>query len=243
MNKLTIALITLVSAVLSTTALASGGGCGAITCDSADYDLSDNGSLQNGAKIFMNYCAGCHETQYQRYGRVAEDLSISPSLMKDNLVFTGVKLGAPMKNSMSEEQAAEWFGTTPPDLTLVARVRGADWLYTYLRSFYKDESRPFGVNNLVFKDVGMPHVLEALQGIPEIVTDEQGHVHTESDGTGEMSVDEYDKAVLDLVNFLVYSSEPIQLERQRLGYWVLGFLLILLIFTYILKKEYWRDVH
>ena len=242
MKTLAITFLALISMLLPALASASGG-CGAIACDHADIDLRDKASLQNGAKLFMNYCAGCHETKYQRYGRVAEDLAIPAHLMKDNLIFTGAKLGAPMTNAMSEEQAANWFGTTPPDLTLVARVRGADWVYTYLRSFYQDDSRPFGVNNLVFKDVGMPHALQALQGIPAKISDADGHLSLESDGSGEMSVDEYDQAVLDLVNFLVYSSEPIKLERQRLGYWVLGFLFILLIFTYVLKKEYWRDVH
>lgn len=243
MKKIIIAFFAFSISLFSNVALAAGGGCGAIACDKADYDLSNNASLQNGARLYMNYCAGCHETQYQRYGRVAEDLGISSELMEQNLIFTGAKLGEAMKNAMNEEQAAQWFGTTPPDLTLVARVRGADWIYTYLRSFYKDDSRPFGVNNLVFKDVGMPHVLEALQGVPHKLEAEDGQLSVESDGRGEYSDDEYDAAVLDLVNFLVYSSEPIQLERQRLGYWVIGFLLILLVFTYLLKKEYWRDVH
>ncbi|WP_432456137.1 MULTISPECIES: cytochrome c1 [unclassified Agarivorans] len=219
--------------------------------DEANYDLSDKASLQNGAKLFMNYCFGCHSTQYQRYNRVAEDLGIPINLMQENLIFTGVKPGQLMENAIPEKDAAKWFGAAPPDLTLVARVRGADWIYTYLRSFYVDESRPFGVNNIVFPSVGMPHVLQELQGVPSAVYEqkmidgEEHHVYVgiESDGSGEMSNDEYDQAVLDLVNFLVYSAEPIQLERKRLGYWVLGFLFIFFIVSYLLKREYWRDIH
>lgn len=139
---------------------------GAVHLDKANYDLSDKASLQRGAATFMNYCAGCHSTQYQRYNRVAADLEIPEELMKENLIFTGAKVGDLMKSAMSEKDAAKWFGAPPPDLTLVARVRGADWIYTYLRSFYVDETRPFGVNNAVFPSVGMPHVLEPLQGTP-----------------------------------------------------------------------------
>ncbi|MFM4961611.1 cytochrome c1, partial [Aeromonas caviae] len=152
-----------VLALLPGLVLASGGG---FPLDKAEYDLSDKASLQRGAATFMNYCAGCHSTQYQRYNRVAADIGIPDDLMKENLVFTGAKIGDLMKSAMSEKDAARWFGAPPPDLTLVARVRGADWIYTYLRSFYVDETRPFGVNNAVFPSVGMPHVLEPLQGTP-----------------------------------------------------------------------------
>ena len=171
--------------------------------------------------------------------------------MKENLIFTGAKVGDLMKSAMSEKDAAKWFGAPPPDLTLVARVRGADWIYTYLRSFYVDPTRPFGVNNVVFPSVGMPHVLEPLQGTPraEFVTHTVDGVETQqvvsikSDGNGEMDDEEYDQTVLDLVNFLVYSAEPVQQERERMGFWVLGFIVIFFIFTVLLKKEFWRDVH
>ncbi|MFQ2750616.1 cytochrome c1 [Aeromonas caviae] len=228
--------------------LASGGG---FPLDKAEYDLSDKASLQRGAATFMNYCAGCHSTQYQRYNRVAADIGIPDDLMKENLIFTGAKIGDLMKSAMSEKDAARWFGAPPPDLTLVARVRGADWIYTYLRSFYVDETRPFGVNNAVFPSVGMPHVLEPLQGTPraEFKThtldgvEMQQVVSIKSDGNGEMNNEEYDQTVLDLVNFLVYSAEPVQQERERMGFWVLGFIAIFFIFTVLLKKEFWRDVH
>jgi len=245
MKKLLITLMVLLPNIL----FASGT---AVHLDKADYDLSDKASLQNGAKLFMNYCSACHSTSHQRYQRVATDLGIPDELMKENLIFTDSKIGELMNNSMDKKDAAKWFGNTPLDLTLVARVRGADWIYTYLRSFYQDPSRPFGVNNTVFKDVGMPHVLEELQGVPtaivETTVDADGVEHheviaLESDGRGEMSSDEYDQAVLDLVNFLVYSGEPNKLERQSLGFWVIGFLIILFVLSYLLKKEYWRDIH
>lgn len=237
-----------VLALLPGLVLAAGGG---FPLDKAEYDLSDKASLQRGAATFMNYCAGCHSTQYQRYNRVAADIGIPEELMKENLVFTGAKIGDLMKSAMSEKDAARWFGAPPPDLTLVARVRGADWIYTYLRSFYVDETRPFGVNNAVFPSVGMPHVLEPLQGTPraEFEThtldgvEMQQVVSIKSDGNGEMNNEEYDQTVLDLVNFLVYSAEPVQQERERMGFWVLGFIAIFFIFTVLLKKEFWRDVH
>lgn len=231
------------------TGLASGGG--EYPLDKAPVDQSDTASLQRGAKLFMNYCAGCHSTQYQRYQRVAEDLQIPAELMQQHLMFVpGAKIGDLMENSMAEKDAAKWFGAPPPDLTLVARVRGADWIYTYLRTFYADPKRPWGVNNLVFKDVGMPHVLQELQGVPSFVEEERmvdGKVEThkvlETDGSGELSPDEYDQAVADIVNFLVYAAEPMQQERKSLGIWVMLFLAVFFVLAYLLKKEYWRDVH
>ena len=244
MKKIIFAVLTLLPSLVFANA-------GAVHLDKANYDLSDKASLQRGAATFMNYCAGCHSTQYQRYNRVAADLEIPEELMKENLIFTGAKVGDLMKSAMSEKDAARWFGAPPPALTLVARVRGADWIYTYLRSFYVDPTRPFGVNNVVFPSVGMPHVLEPLQGTPraEFVTHTVDGVETQqvvsikSDGNGEMDDEEYDQTVLDLVNFLVYSAEPVQQERERMGFWVLGFIVIFFIFTVLLKKEFWRDVH
>ncbi|WP_028864358.1 cytochrome c1 [Psychromonas aquimarina] len=244
MKKLMIALVALLPTLVS----AAGGN---VHLDKAEYDLTDKTSLQNGAKLFMNYCFACHSTGYQRYQRVAADLDIPAELMKENLIFTDSKIGDLMNNSMDKKDAGKWFGNPPLDLTLEARLRGPDWIYTYLRSFYKDESRPFGVNNTVFKDVGMPHVLEELQGIPTAVfetkvvngVEHKTIVGFESNENGEMSSDEYDAAVLDLVNFLVYAGEPNKLERQNLGIWVLAFLVILFVLSYLLKKEYWRDIH
>ena len=217
----------------------------------ANIDLKDNASLQRGAKLFMNYCLGCHQMQYQRYERTFRDIGIPTEIGQEQLIFDGSKVGSHIKNAIGKDDAAKWFGAAPPDLTLVARVRGTDWIYTYLKSFYKDESRPFGVNNIVFPSVGMPHVLQELQGLPTPITEEveeHGHtvtkvVGTETDGTGEMSDDEYDRAARDLTNFLAYVGEPSRLESEALGLKVIGFLVILFILAFMLKKEYWRDVH
>ncbi|MDD1782246.1 cytochrome c1 [Enterovibrio sp. ZSDZ35] len=241
--------IVMLFALLPSLAMAAGS---SVPLDAANNDLSDKASLQNGAKLFMNYCFGCHATQYQRYERISEDLEIPKELMLENLVFdSNAKIGDLVKNAMTSEDGATFFGGPAPDLTLVARVRGSDWIYTYLRSFYQDDSRPFGVNNSVFPSVGMPHVLEELQGTPvkqyktvlvdgEYVEEFMG---IESLGNGELSPEEYDEAVRDLVNFLEYSGEPNKLERQQMGYWVIGFIVIFLILAILLKKEYWRDVH
>ena len=217
----------------------------------AGNDVSDQPSLQRGAKLFMNYCLGCHQMQYQRYERTFRDIGIPTELGKEQLIFDGSKVGGHILNAIAKEDAAKWFGAAPPDLTNVARVRGSDWIYTYLKSFYKDESRPFGVNNTLFPSVGMPHVLQELQGVPTAITEEvEQHgqtvtkvVGTETDGKGELSVDEYDQAVRDLTNFLEYVGEPTRLESEALGIKVIGFLVILFILAFMLKKEYWRDVH
>jgi len=217
----------------------------------ANIDLKDNASLQRGAKLFMNYCLGCHQMQYQRYERTFRDIGIPTEIGQEQLIFDGSKVGSHIKNAIDKDDAAKWFGAAPPDLTLIARVRGTDWIYTYLKSFYKDESRPFGVNNVVFPSVGMPHVLQELQGLPTPITEEveeHGHtvtkvVGTETDGSGEMSDDEYDRAARDLTNFLAYVGEPSRLESEAIGIKVIGFLVILFILAFMLKKEYWRDVH
>jgi ubiquinol-cytochrome c reductase cytochrome c1 subunit len=224
---------------------------GDVHLDKANYDLTDKASLQRGARTFMNYCFGCHQMQYQRYERTFNDLGIPLELGQENLQFSGEKVGDHINNAMPAESAAKWFGAPPPDLTLVARVRDADWLYTYLRSFYVDPSRPFGVNNKVFPEVAMPHVLQELQGTPRETHEEmlvdgemvERYVGIKSDGTGELSSEEYDKTVLDLVNYLVYVGEPSRLQSESIGRWVIVFLLVLFVFVYLLKKEYWRDVH
>ncbi|MEL4203095.1 cytochrome c1 [Plesiomonas shigelloides] len=218
----------------------------------ANNDLTDKASLQNGARLFMNYCAGCHSTKFQRYERVATDLGIPPELMKQNLIFDNqAKIGDLMTNAMPEKNAASWFGAPPPDLTLEARLRSPDWIYTYLHSFYADPTRPFGVNNILFPNVGMPHVLEELQGTPEAVAEMHevgGQPHAVVIGTkvvrqGEMNAEEYDQAVRDITNFLEYSGEPMKQQRKHMGYWVFAFLVVFFILAYLLKKEYWRDVH
>ncbi|CAH9063410.1 Ammonia monooxygenase gamma subunit [Pseudoalteromonas holothuriae] len=244
MKKLVIGLF----ALLPTFAMAAGP---SVPLMDAGNDLTDKASLQRGAKLFMNYCLGCHQMQYQRYERTFRDIGIPTEIGEAELIFDGSKVGGHILNAMEEDDAAKWFGAAPPDLTLVARVRGADWIYTYLKSFYKDDSRPFGVNNTVFPLVGMPHVLQELQGLPMPITEEvEEHGKTvtkvvgiKTDGSGEMSTDEYDQAVRDLTNFLAYVGEPSRLQSEALGIKVLGFLVILFILAFFLKKEYWRDVH
>lgn len=218
--------------------------------DKANIDQSDKASLQRGAQIYMNYCLGCHSMEYQRYQRTFEDLGIPVDLGEEFLQFTGDGPGSHKFSAIDRDSAPEWFGLAPPDLTMVARVRGADWLYTFFRSFYVDDSRPFGVNNEVFDNVGMPWVLEEMQGVPSktyerrMVDGEMREVYVgiKSDGTGRLSEEEFDQAMLDLTNFLVYTGEPMILERQRLGMFVIGFLLVLLVLSILLKKEYWRDI-
>jgi ubiquinol-cytochrome c reductase cytochrome c1 subunit len=215
---------------------AAGGG---VHLDKAGNDLTDKESLKNGFESYINYCLGCHQLQYQRYGRTFADLGISDADGVANFMYTGEKVGDHITNTMPAKEAAKWFGSAPPDLTLEARLRNPDWIYTYLRSFYVDPNRPFGVNNTVFKDVGMPHVLQSLQGVRTM--DEQGNL-SEATG-GSMTAEEYDVFARDLTNFLEYTAEPSKLDRQAMGYWVIGFLFIFLIFAYLLKVEYWKDVH
>ncbi|MBO2661073.1 cytochrome c1 [Shewanella algae] len=231
MKKLLIALVAFVPGMVSA---ASGHN---VHLEDANIDLTDKESLRRGVELFQNNCAGCHSTQYQRYQRVAEDLDIPVDEMR-KLIHTDAKIGELMENSIETKDAAKWFGAAPPDLTLVARVRGEDWVYSYLKGFYKDPSRPFGVNNTVFPSVGMPHVLEGLQGMP--VKQEDGSITVRG---GSLSAEEYDQVVRDLTGFLVYSAEPVKLERENLGKWVLGFLFIFFVIAYLLKKEYWKDVH
>lgn len=218
----------------------------------ADVDLENKASLQRGAKYFVNYCMGCHGLQYMTYSRMAADLGLTEDQVMDNLMFSDSKFNDYMKISMQPTQSAAWFGTPPPDLSVITRSRGVDWLNTYLLSFYVDESRPFGVNNMVFPDVGMPHVFWNLEGLKkavfEKVEDEHGYkreqfVKFEKVSEGSLSEVEYKQAVRDLVSFLAYAGEPAQLERKQLGVWVLLFLTVLLVLSYALKKEYWKDVH
>ncbi len=222
--------------VVSMSALASSGG---VHLDHANNDLTDKESLKKGFQTYINYCLGCHQLQYQRYNRTFKDLGIEEADGVENYMYTGDKPGDHITNTMSKKEAAKWFGTAPPDLTLEARLRSPDWIYTYLRSFYMDSERPFGVNNKVFKDVGMPHVLQDLQGVSSI--DEQGNVSPAMGGS--LTTEEYDVVVRDLTNFLEYVGEPSKLERKSMGVNVLIFLFIFFIVAYLLKKEYWKDIH
>jgi len=222
--------------LVSMSALAASGGA---NLDHANNDLTDKESLKNGFKTYINYCLGCHQLGYQRYNRTFKDLGIEEADGVKNYMYTGEKTGDHITNTMPTKEAAKWFGTAPPDLTLEARLRSPDWIYTYLRSFYMDSNRPFGVNNKVFKDVGMPHVLQDLQGVSSM--DEDGNI-TPAMG-GSLTTEEYDIVVRDLTNFLEYVGEPSKLEREAMGYNVLIFLFIFFILSYFLKKEYWKDVH
>ena len=204
-------------------------------------DLTNLPSLQNGFKLYANYCLGCHGLQYQRYGRTADDLGVPRELALESVVFTGQKIGELITTSMDPDQAKSWFGATPPDLTLEARLRSPEWIYNYLKTFYVDDSRPLGVNNGVYPNVGMPNVLLSLQGVQRY-DKENGKLLVE-EGSGSMNAEEFDAAIYDLSNFLYYVGEPSRLERQRLGIYVLLFLVILGTFTFLLNREFEKDVH
>lgn len=228
---------------------AAGGGA---ALDAANNDLSNTASLQRGAKYFVNYCLGCHSLQYVRYNSLMEDLDLTEEQVMQNLAFTAEKPTEMMTIAMDSDDAERWFGVAPPDLSLTARSRGADWIYTYLRSFYLDESRPFGVNNSLLKGASMPHVLAPLQGYRKIVyeteTDASGNEHQVFKGfeqvtEGELTEQEYNQVVRDITNFLDYVGEPVQLERRSLGIGVLAFLIIFFLFAYFLKREIWKDLH
>jgi len=220
------------------------------------YDLerapiraNDLVSLQAGARTFVNYCLNCHGAQYMRYNRLT-DLGLTESQIRDNLMLAADKVGETMKASMSVKDGKAWFGVPPPDLSVIARSRGADWLYTYLRTFYRDPKTPNGWNNVVFPNVAMPHALWTLQGERrlEIVprADSAGHVAVEYKWSrlseGSQSAVEYDRTVRDLVNFLVYVGEPSASSRIRIGVVVLFVLGLLFVLAYAMKREYWKDV-
>lgn len=251
MRKLTLKIIFIALTLSPLFAIASGGG---VHLDKFEASLEDKESLQRGAKWFTNYCMGCHSVKYSRYERVADDLGIPHVDMMSNLVFADKKIGELMDIAAPEKLGKKWFGTSPPDLTLVARLRSPEWVYTYMRTFYVDPSRPLGVNNKVFKDVGMPHAMLELQGEQVckagIVKGSHGEEHADDcatlehvEGTGLLSPEEYDQVVYDLVNFLEYIAEPSQLERKEIGKWVLFYLLFLFMATYLLNREYWKNIH
>ncbi len=212
--------------------------------DRAPVNVSDRDSLKRGATLFVNYCLSCHSAQYMRYQRIAIDLGIPEDVMAETLIPTGVGPWELMTVAMPAADSEEWFGKAPPDLSVVTRSLGADWLYTFLRGFYVEEGRPFGVNNTAFKDVGMPHVMWELEGLKEPIRDGDGNITGfETVVPGKLSAAEFDQAVGDLVNFMVYLGEPIVLERKRIGIWVMLFLAFFLVVAYLMKKEYWKDVH
>ena len=212
--------------------------------DRAPDKANDKAALQHGAKLFVNYCLNCHSASYMRYNRLA-DIGLSEAQIRDNLMFTADKVGEPMRIAMQRADAKAWFGAAPPDLTVIARARasefgsGADWLYTYLRTFYRDENRPTGWNNVVFENVGMPHVLWELQGEQVMGPDHKLVLAR----PGKLKPQEYDAAVADLVGFLNYMGEPMGEFRKQLGVVVLIFLAVTFVFAYALKREYWKDIH
>lgn len=227
--------------------------------DHVDLDHSDQVSLQHGAQIFINNCLSCHSASAMRYNRL-KDIGLTEDEIKANLMFTTDKVGDVMHGNMNPSDAKKWFGAVPPDLSLIARSRGTDYLYTYLRGFYQDPTRPTGWNNTAFDKVGMPHVLWQQQGIRAVKLDEKGKpiikdgkpdlywvqvgTHTRMTKDGKVITKEYDAYVRDLVNFMSYMGEPAQVQRKQIGYIVLIFLLaILLPLSYFLKKEFWKDVH
>lgn len=244
----------LVFAVLPALGLAAGG---AVPLDHIETDHTNKESLQRGVALFTNYCMGCHSMEYARYKRVADDLDIPAELYEENLIFTGAKIGELMKNSMSKDMAADWFGAPPPDLTLETRLRGESWVYSYLRGFYKDDSRPLGVNNVVFDNVGMPHVMVDLQGLcavkPNVGVEasveplsgniNNGELCSQYESEGSMTEAEFSQAMYDLTNFMSYMADPVRVERERLGIFVLIFVAIFFVFAYLLNREYWKDVH
>jgi ubiquinol-cytochrome c reductase cytochrome c1 subunit len=252
MKKITTLLLAAVM-LLPVMAVASGGG----HLYKAPIDINDKESLRRGAKAFADYCYSCHSASFMRFNRIAKDLDMSEDEVREMMIHTRGKKGDPtkigelMKVSMTKDYAKNAFGTAVPDLSLAARARGADWIYSYLRSFYVDPYRPTGFNNTVFPDVGMPHVLWSLQGLQEPVYKKVMHGDVEVEElegfeqvqAGKLSRVEYDMFIADLTNFMVYLAEPVQVERRSLGWKVLLFLVVLFGFAYALKKEYWKDVH
>jgi len=271
MKKL-IVVITL--ALMPLTGMAAGGA--AVHLQQANIDLNNHAAIQRGAKLFVNYCMGCHSAKYVRY-KLFTEVGLTEDDIKENLMFTDGKIGDLMTIAMPEDDAGKWFGAPAPDLTLTARIRhgGADWIYSYLKSFYTDPARPMGVNNTVFPNVGMPNVLWELQGVQnpvyryevhhdggtvaefdtEAAADAYVKEHGEgyrlervvheivAAGQGSLTPAEYDQVARDLATFLAYISEPMKLERQRMGVWVILFLVVFTIVAYLMKKEWWKDVH
>jgi ubiquinol-cytochrome c reductase cytochrome c1 subunit len=224
---------------------------GALHLEKANNDIHNQASLQRGARNFANYCLGCHTAKYVRYNRVAADIGLTEQQMVDNLLFSGESPHSTMKNGMDPAEAKQWFGVMPPDLSLIARSKGTDYVYTFLKSFYADPAKATGVTNLALPGTAMPHVLWELQGTQEAVweghTDSQGNVQKHFKeftlaSPGKLTPEQYDEFVRDTVNFLDYIGEPVQAKRQSMGFVVIAFLVFFTLLAYALKKEYWKDV-
>ena len=242
-------MIALGALVLSSPVFAAGSG--GAKMEPANNVLSNVRSLQRGASHFVNYCMGCHSAKYVRYNRLADDLQLSEQQVTDNLMFVGKKLLDTMEIAMDPLDARRWFGQVPPDLSLIARAKGTDYVFNFLKGFYLNPDRRKGTDNLFLPGASMPHVLWELQGLQkpvyEAIIDASGDVHKVMVGfeqvtEGMLSPEEYDQFVRDLTNFLEYISEPVKLERQKLGVRVLMFLLVFFLFSYLLKQEYWKDI-
>lgn len=230
--------------LVSVSAFAAAGG----DLQQAGTDLNDRASLQRGAQLYMNYCSGCHSLKYMRYSRMAEDLGLTEDEVMKNLNFTGAKFGEQIQVSMTEAQGNQWFGKQPPDLSLISRVRGSDWVYTYLKSFYLDETRPLGWNNKLFPNASMPNVLWELQGLQHAefgkpdATGERPVLGLAVTQAGVQDAAQFDQTARDISAFLEYAGEPAALKREKLGVWVILFLAVLTFLAWLVKKEYWRDV-
>ncbi|RNF86153.1 cytochrome c1 [Montanilutibacter psychrotolerans] len=234
-----------VGLLVSASAFASGGG----NLQQSGTDLGDRASLQRGAQLYMNYCSGCHSLKYLRYSRMAEDLGLTEDEVMKNLNFTGAKFGEQIGVSLTPAHADKWFGKMPPDLSIISRVRGSDWVYTYLKSFYLDESRPLGWNNQLFPNASMPNPLWELQGLqhaeygePDAKTGDRPVHGLKISQPGKLDAKAFDQATRDITAFLEYAGEPAALKRQTLGVWVVLFLAMFTFLAYLLKTEYWRDV-
>lgn len=239
------------AATISTPSMAYAATQGKMKMVNFEASLKDIPSLQHGAKLFVNYCLSCHSAKYMRYNRMAKDLQIPPKLVERYMMYASEKIGEPMQTTMPSKSAEKWFGVAPPDLSLIGRLRGSKWLYNYFSAFYLDENSPSGWNNLVFENVAMPHAMHELQGLQRAVfkteTDQDGNSYQvldyfEKTTSGKMTVEQYDQAVRDLTNFLVYMGEPAKMVRIQYGVWVILFLAIFIALAYLLKKEYWRDI-
>lgn len=244
-NFLSRAAVIAAGLLLSVSALASEGG----NLQQSGTDLDDRASLQRGAALYMNYCSGCHSLKHLRYARIGEDLGLSEDEVMANLNFTGARIGDHVMSSMTPEMGKAAFGKAPPDLSLIARVRGPDWIYTYLKSFYLDESRPVGWNNTLFPNVSMPNPLWELQGVQQPVYGKPaagGDAPVEGftiSQPGSQTPQQFDRTARDIAAFLEYAGEPAALKRHGVGVWVLLFLALFAFLALLLKKEYWRDVH
>jgi ubiquinol-cytochrome c reductase cytochrome c1 subunit len=251
-SKMLSRLVAIVALAITAEAIAAGGGA---ALEPADIDPGNKASLQRGARNFMNYCSGCHSAQYVRFNTIGKYLELSEEQLVDNLMFNAEKTFETIQASMQPEDGARWYGNAPPDLSLMARARGADYVYNFLKGFCLQAESPTGVDNMVLAGTSMPHVLWELQGYQKAVFSE--HTETLEDGssltthafdhfeqatTGQLDADGYDDFVRDTVNFLAYIAEPIRAERRKLGVWVLMYLIVFLVIAAMLKKQIWKDV-